>query len=550
MENQVWQFSDYVRFLKSEKANVRDWALRRCMELFGTDAKREIAGLLNDPDEDIAASVLAFLGEHKLVEYAPAVLKKFNESSGSMAGKCAIALGEMGRLEVQSLLRMDKGELSQTSEKLGIIEALGNIKTADSLETIMYVAIKPQIYKFPAYIAATIYLAALKHNLLGSSRKILEHALDGIGKTGDKERVITDLAKHFINPNILEYLEFYREQEREDIGAAIYKDTGLAEFDPDMSDIIKWVRVPVDDITWLELIRLLNSIHSTPSLDTLPDDMVLDYKLGNLLLLKSFGRAANAIAKQSEEIRESATFSALAAHLSILEYEHIHLPDDKDHLRQLFRREVEFRPDFEEALLDRVAALRDTDMAGWCEALINEDPYSTAAGRAANLLGRFGGGEAVRILVYSLALDGSDYLYDTAIDALKRLQDPQVITRLAPVFESGNRSGIIAALGALRNYPVQETVDLVSKHFHKLWIDYSEPLLRLIESIASADFIPQLKKEVKSGETYVEEVYVLLCDLHNVHDPDLADIRRQRQEIQKMLRQVTHSILIYHTVSP
>ena len=91
----LWEFEDYVGYLKHANSSVRNWAFDAVENHFPSRFAAEVAGLIGDENEHLACMAPRYLAEHHAVQFAPKILESFNRDRGNVPGNCAVALGRL-----------------------------------------------------------------------------------------------------------------------------------------------------------------------------------------------------------------------------------------------------------------------------------------------------------------------------------------------------------------------------------------------------------------------------------------------------------------------
>jgi tetratricopeptide (TPR) repeat protein len=174
-----------------------------------------------------------------------------------------------------------------------------------------------------------------------------------------------------------------------------------------------------------------------------------------------------------------------------------------------------------------------------CLRKIEDDPHSPAAVRAVRLLGRLRICEVIPTLLSALYHE-DDYLSEAAEDALCEMGEA-VLPHIEPVLRDGRDDDIMPILSLLGRLPYPGTVEIILSHFERLHQINREDLVYSIEELGSRRFIPQLKEYLTEDEPE-EEVFQLLCWLHEIDDPELPRIERalasRKKEDEQMLAQL------------
>ena len=128
---QLWSYQDCIERLTHANKLVRSWALNVIRERFPRRYTPEVAGLLDDPDEHLASAAARYLGRHKAVEFAPAILKGLFSGNGNVPGNCASALGDMFYEPAADQILEFLPHCSDANTFLGILHYLGRIHRED-----------------------------------------------------------------------------------------------------------------------------------------------------------------------------------------------------------------------------------------------------------------------------------------------------------------------------------------------------------------------------------------------------------------------------------
>jgi tetratricopeptide (TPR) repeat protein len=169
-----------------------------------------------------------------------------------------------------------------------------------------------------------------------------------------------------------------------------------------------------------------------------------------------------------------------------------------------------------------------------CRNEMEEDPHSPGAPRAARLLGRLKHPDAIPALLSALLHRDAEDLSIAAEEALSRIGEA-TLPFIEPILREGDEEEVSDLLPLLGALPYPETVEIILSHYERLLVIDRIMLFSAMEALGSPRFIPLLKGSLKEGEPE-EELFLLLCRLHQIDDPELPRIARalsQRREESK-----------------
>ena len=182
MMHQLWSFEDCVERLGHSDKLVRSWALNSTRERFPRRYTPEVAGLLDDPDEHLACDAARYLGKHKAVEFAPAILKGLFSGNGNVPGNCASALGDMFYEPAVDQILEFLPHCGDANTFLGILHYLGRIHREDCHQALLSAFHHVQ----DQYFGDAAALCLLEHQDPNDVALVLDNYLRNAGPKGNR----------------------------------------------------------------------------------------------------------------------------------------------------------------------------------------------------------------------------------------------------------------------------------------------------------------------------------------------------------------------------
>ncbi len=128
----LWNLTDYIEKLSHHSGLVRRWAFEAIEEFHPRQYVKEVSSLIGDSDEHLACAAPRYIAKNDGIEFAPAILECFKNTSGVVASNCIEALKRMKYENAYDTVLQKYSEITDLDEILGVIDYLGIIKTKES----------------------------------------------------------------------------------------------------------------------------------------------------------------------------------------------------------------------------------------------------------------------------------------------------------------------------------------------------------------------------------------------------------------------------------
>lgn len=564
----LWTIQDLERGVKSRHPEVQLWVADRLEEYFSQEAGPLMASLLQSKTEGVALRAASYFVRWPDPRFADDLFQAFETGKGCVLESCAQALAKLGDARFAPLfLERYAAKSVSLLEHAGVLHAMMELKSPEGIRLI--------------------------HELLKQAEKAQE---DGKAAKGSLERLVSLCAWTLLHGHDAEemafllryYLNFpLRETWGYLILVAFVDHAGAPYTREDLEKVThkkafsRLSPLEQDEIAHLtdcgeegfagtiqELLRkkeytgVIRSLYQAAEAifeqeRTLIGELAMRewekkrrQPLINLWLLRAIAGESALIEKTEPTVQRRLAITALVIFTRLLDCrEFIGIDPERmtaETRMALLLKDREDIPE-DEALIKLlsqephaglISACPRLHLSGACLEKIQEDPGSPSAVRAVRLLGRLRTPEAIPVFLSILREEREDDLLCEAVeDALSRIGEP-VLPALEPLLREGGDEEVRSILPLLDRLPYPGTVEMVLSHFQQLYEIDRESLLYAVEALGSAHFIPLLREYMKEDEPE-EEVFALLCRIHDVHDPELPQIEQrldhQRKEVQQTL---------------
>ena len=141
MKNIIWKYRDLENLLEKDFALVRRWAFEKITAFHADSRLSRIAELIDDNDDYISSGAIRYISTHEHRKWAFRILRKFQDSSGTVAANCAIALGEMGCTDAIPFFqhRIEREDVDFET-LMGMITALELMPSDESTQLLLLIA--------------------------------------------------------------------------------------------------------------------------------------------------------------------------------------------------------------------------------------------------------------------------------------------------------------------------------------------------------------------------------------------------------------------------
>ena len=158
MSERIWSADELVRYVQSDDAEVRFWAVERLVRHYPSECCDRIADLVLDDHEATPGVVARHLGEHGGPRHHAVLVRGFRLLRGTTPGHCLRALVRLDYPNSVGLASdaLRRGDL--TEPVLGmIVEALAELGTAEAREAIReLLKRRPELWAEPAALGGIL----------------------------------------------------------------------------------------------------------------------------------------------------------------------------------------------------------------------------------------------------------------------------------------------------------------------------------------------------------------------------------------------------------
>lgn len=528
---QLWSYEDCMERLTHANKLVRSWAFNIVRERFPRRYTPEVAGLLDDPDEHLASAAARYLGQHKALEFAPAVLKTLFSGHGNVPGNCASALGDMLHEPSADQILEFLPRCNDANTFLGILHYLGRIHRADCHEALHAAFHQAQDQYFGD--AAALYL--LEHQDPDDVSLVLDSYSR---KAGPKGNVHLRKLLESINGSVLceDFVDCRKEllsNPRESISNVIRRH-GIVEPEPGLLDELGKM---IEGGQYGHLATSL-MFAAQKRLQSRPTDErseayrseVEGYDRLALAFMEWLSKHSPRSRNLDEDDSSIAHFvsAVLASYFSIIGREaYIPALTPGASLDDLLIALKSAGSEFPRILQQRLADLAPVSEL---KAILSEDLYGWADVWAARLMGRIGDPAFVPDLIRVVRdTEGVSYIHEDAIRALNGI-DPEGHEELLRFLEEGEITDDIDILGLLEHLPYPESFDMAMQLWRDDRVDSLEVLGSCLEGVGDVRGIELLQEIYEESEAeHIGRSLETLCLLHNRDIPELSEIRNRRR---------------------
>ncbi len=158
MSERIWSAEDLVRFVQSEDAEVRFWAVERLVRHYPDQCCDRIADLVLDDHEATPGVVARHLGEHGGPQHHAVLVRGFRLLRGTTPAHCLRALVRLTYPNAVGLASdaLRRGDLNEPVLGM-IVEALAELDTPDAREQIReFLKRRPELWAEPAALGGIL----------------------------------------------------------------------------------------------------------------------------------------------------------------------------------------------------------------------------------------------------------------------------------------------------------------------------------------------------------------------------------------------------------
>lgn len=534
----LWTIQDFERWAKRPHPEVRAWAVDRLEAFFPEAAGPIMASLLQDDEAEVALSASHYFILRPHPAFSDALLRAFQTGRETLAGNCARALAKIGDDRFVPLF-LDAPASYSPLDQVDILSAMAQRKDPEGVrllherlqEALEKGEKEAALYVYPLLLSdgpeeitflLRAYLTSPHREAFGYAilSPFMAHAAVPYDEEDIKELTHPSSGPSPLEEEEMNYLEEKRGKEAARKIRKLLKKRAYA-------DAVLALHLEAEALFEQQRVALGKSATEGEG-----------PPLIHLRLLRAFAEESSLLRETEPTVQRRVALAALLIHnvlldlqrfigapwekrapeekLALLLSERIDLPEDDEIIDHLLR---EFSP---QRLLQR------------CLNEMEEDSHSPGAARAARLLGRLKHPDAIPALLSALKHRDAEDLSIAAEEALSRIGEA-ILPFLEPILREGDEEEVSDLLPLLGALPYPETVEIILSHYERLAAIDRITLFSAMEALGSPRFIPLLKGSLKEGEPE-EELFLLLCRLHQIDDPELPRIERafsQRREESK-----------------
>ncbi|MBI4745045.1 MAG: SEC-C domain-containing protein [Deltaproteobacteria bacterium] len=540
----LWTIENLSTLTRHPAPKVREWASERLKTLYGNDGISALEGLLKERDRGLLTKALDYLLEYPSPQFADLALDIYKRENGHIAGMCAMVLAKLKDNRLVSAF--DEKEFVAGKEGLiellAVCKALGELGTdaaCKTLQTIIY-----HSGKKPDTVSIKTVLTSILDTGSGVDT-VLEFYLNHYKNSGTA--VISAL---------MDYCQFWHNDEELSEGKKGFFRKG---FPPVVENAIHILKSNSGDKIGRELERLFRKedfsgviaavFEYADNLVKEAAEHVGDKSFSEWDMRESQAKTNYdlilAIKNLPSHPKDADKGLAMAAIGSLARLDEMKLLIGLSitmGIKVLLDEFLEDRGDtvddkwIEEILLN--SSERDTVVDETIR-IIKWKAYSLGTRRGISLLGLIGDERAIPCLVELIGKksgDLDDETIDEALAALVRFGE-RALPALEKLMDGSDRSAINEAFFILKDIPAKKTEELLLRNWDRFMGINRELFTMALGDVASKEFIPLLRKEIKEGELIEAEVFHLLCLIHGVKDPLLPQIeeelKRSEEEMKK-----------------
>jgi HEAT repeat protein len=530
----LWPIDELSKLTRSSEPKVKTWACERLKTLYGKAGTPALEGLLKERDEDVLREALDYLLEYPAPQFADVLLDIYRRETGHMAGRAAMILAKLKDDRVVQAffdkeVDMDREGLQ---EFLEVCKALGESRTEAAFETLKTVLNQAGEKSDP------VNLKTVLDSILSTGNGV-DSVLDYYF------RHYKDLGKPVISA-LLDYCRFQHSNEYLSEGKKKFFKKGLP---PVVENAVSILKSNAEGKIGKELERLFrkedysgviraaqeyadNLLKETA--EHVGEKAFSEWKSRDSQPRTNYNliTALNNLPSPSKEAGKGLAMVAIASLAGLEEMKFLIGLSKESAVKTLIYSFLEDREDtvddkwIEDVLLgspEKDAIIDETLR------IISLRPHSLGAKRGIRLLALMGDERAIPCLIEIIGGkigDFEDRAIDAAISGLARFGE-KALPALEKLLEGSDEDAISEIFFVLKDIPVKRTEELLIRNWDH-FIDINRELFTTaLEGVASKEFIPLLRKEIKEDELIEAEVFHLLCLIHGEKDPLLPGIEKQ-----------------------
>ncbi|MEI8190982.1 MAG: hypothetical protein WCI75_14820, partial [candidate division NC10 bacterium] len=517
-----WTAAEFLRLAEGGVPPIRYWALRRLDDLDLEIPVEVLRGCLRDPDDILSGGAAVLIGERGVFALADALLDRLGRDEDAVGAPCAIALADLGDRRVLEFLRR-RSERGPLQCDPGVWLALSALKGPEATR-LLWEAFE----QVPRRGAASLVSLLAGAFVLSDPQEALPLVVDRWLESPEGEEADALLAALLPAAEFdgdVEELRDALNPDRESSWPGLHEAMlgALSEHVPlrltseasRAGRKGKWARLveallPVAD--WLEAEAKSRADAGPP-----------------LALVRAFGARSKRLGGAPDRAREASALMLLdLVRVSQTGRERVvTLPQSpEDRLGWLLSDAAASYPETAASVFEQLAAEAPPD--AWVDACLQAvERRSLQATTAIDLLGAWRSAAGVAVLAHLLGDREDADLAEAAGDALAEIGEAAVDAVVGRLGTTEDPVLLEDCLNVCTLLPSRRVVEAICRRFEELFIHTPEPLLLAVEILGAREFIEPLGRELREGEVAAERAFAFLCQLHEVPDPRLGDIRRR-----------------------
>lgn len=528
---QLWNYDDCVERLGHSDKLARSWALNLIRERFPRRYTPEVAGLLDDPDEHLASAAARYLGKHKAVEFAPAILKGLFSGNGNVLGNCASALGDMFYEPAADQILEFLPHCSDANTFLGILHYLGRIHREDCHQALQSAFHQVQ----DQYFGDTAALYLLEHQDPNDVSLVLDSHLRKAGPKGNGHlrKLLESVNGSVLCEDFMDCRGDLLNNPRESISDVIRR-YAMIEPEPGLIDELGNM---IEGGQYGHLATSLmfaaqKRLQSRPTVERSDayQSEVEGYDRLALAFMEWLSKHSPRSKSLDEEDSSITHFvsAVLACYFSIIGRE-TYMPalTPGSGLDDLLTALKSAGSEFPEILQQQLVELAPVSEL---KAMLSRDLYTWGDLWAVRLMGQIGDSAFVPELVRVVReTEGISYIHEDAIRALNGI-DPDGHEELLRFLQEGEITDSIDLLGLLEHLPYPKSFDMARQLWRDDRLESLEMLGSCLEGIGDVRGIELLQEIYEESEAeHIGRSLETLCLLHDRDIPELPELRHQRR---------------------
>ncbi len=542
----LWNITDYIERLSHHSGLVRRWAFKAIEEFHPRQYVKEVSNLIGDPVEHLACAAPRYIAKHNGIEFAPAILECFKNTSGVVAGNCIEALKRMKYEAAYDTVLQKYSKIRDHDELLGVIDYLGMIKTKES-----HKILKSAFNQFKhEYFIGGVADSLLAHGNPSDIDLIIDQILKKNQKGIALDNLIRRLVQAVSAPDLYRHIAGdYGKSEILEKPKQILED--LVRSTPLIADHGKKTDKIADLISkgqYENLISTLMFEAKKAVQDRYSENLCPAYleemkACDNIAIriLEGFGKKTNVVReiKLKREKGAKLLSSIIAIYFSVISREpFIGALNPEASLNDLIHSLKKAGPNFSKPIEKRLIEI--APIADLKTALTKElDTWGDIW--IVKLMGGIGNPSFIPDLISIInEADPISFIFGDAIHALQCIDEtghPEILTAI----QDGLISNPLVAMDILEALPYAESFDIVCRMWNtedeEDGIDSYETYAHALERIGDIRGIEALQEILFEGNAIiVGDSLETLCLLHEKELPELSMIHEQKKAEEKQRR--------------